>query len=1131
MGARPTAQHRVVVSNGALSNGQIVITAGGYNTPSWANQYDAAGNVVVRNTINADAYTANGGTPYTKSYSAGDTMTQRLVYDARNEQVEIDYATDLTQGESSLGVQQRMTYDADGRQVGNNTYSRNDAVVAVYGTQDKPYGYTYVPDGGWLQSGQAMAYNADGAVTEQVSFQAPYRNWIQIANSWINGNPLPNGGQEAVPSVTGDGPLVVNSTTTYTAFDHAGNVTAYTYAQNPPSSGGGRAFGAHYTVSYIKKDGYLEHSTSGTATVEGYVPATDTSYYDAFGRRTAVSQTSQGVSGAKSDTRLFAYDTRGEILERRRGTVSDDTFTAYSDSTIDHYAYVDGQQVSALDEGGGIHVLGSLTGFSSGDSSRGYVVQAGDTLAGIAQAVYGNSQYGYLVAEANGLGGDGDLVVGQTITLPSITTSSNAANTFKPYDPHALVGSTTPNLPLAPPPPPHCNVLAAIVVIAVAIVVTYFTAGAASTYFSSYIVGGAIGGAAGSAASQLAGNAMGTQHGFDWGQVFVGAVGGAIGGAVASKLSGVSAFNSGATLEANGLNIYGNAVVGAADYTGTYGAEKLVNEPAHFSWAGLVADAAGSVAAAAVGPTGSEQKAGITGKTYAKTVGAKALQDVVQREASVSLGDHHVQSWQQIAEDVFGNAFGNAAVAGINAYGAGQASSTATPAYDPESDPLLRNAREYREEMAFDQSAQEYLDDSPVLLADTSKPTSPLSFFGGDETRSTDAPLSSAAGASPPKGWVFSYQDNIRTSADGDQSETLGLSIAYYGSDGKPVFNFSWSGGASYSPSMWGDTALRADPTFPSLDVKTLDTVTVTASPADLAAAQEPSSFERLNGQSFDLSSVDVQLMDVLPGSARWTTLMQQKASQGLSSRDPYRVSQGELAALQLRIGEQVEEARFNGGRPMPTVKAWDPSLEPEVFMARLGALESNPIAGGVWGIAKYSGASDRGADILATTAGAGFAVLSAAGAVRGTGGAAGGGLENARVTQEVAALRRIANNPVGSDLTFRNPYSILLRQAEDISTAKSSHSIIPRDLNESALWNRVLADPSAGTPLPSLARDQRFARSAGFMKMQATHLLPDGSSISIHYQYNSITLRPYDIKIVTPQRSLLQPGASFYGD
>jgi len=98
---------------------------------------------------------------------------------------------------------------------------------------------------------------------------------------------------------------------------------------------------------------------------------------------------------------------------------------------------------------------------------------------------------------------------------------------------------------------------------------------------------------------------------------------------------------------------------------GTYEAEKLVGEPAHFSWAGLVANAAGSVAAAEFGPTQSERKAGITSGTLAEKIEANAVQDVVTRETSVALGDNHVQSWQQIAEDVFGNALGNAAIAGI----------------------------------------------------------------------------------------------------------------------------------------------------------------------------------------------------------------------------------------------------------------------------------------------------------------------------------------------------------------------------------------------------------------------------------------------------------------------------------
>jgi filamentous hemagglutinin len=44
---------------------------------------------------------------------------------------------------------------------------------------------------------------------------------------------------------------------------------------------------------------------------------------------------------------------------------------------------------------------------------------------------------------------------------------------------------------------------------------------------------------------------------------------------------------------------------------------------------------------------------------------------------------------------------------------------------------------------------------------------------------------------------------------------------------------------------------------------------------------------------------------------------------------------------------------------------------------------------------------------------------------------------------------------------------------------------------------------------------------------MEASHRLPDGTSISIHYQYNSITSKAYDMKIVTQQRSVLQPGPS----
>ena len=114
---------------------------------------------------------------------------------------------------------------------------------------------------------------------------------------------------------------------------------------------------------------------------------------------------------------------------------------------------------------------------------------------------------------------------------------------------------------------------------------------------------------------------------------------------------------------------------------------------------------------------------------------------------------------------------------------------------------------------------------------------------------------------------------------------------------------------------------------------------------------------------------------------------------------------------------------------------------------------------------------------------------------------------------------------PVRPDLANQ----LILEQANGISTAKLGQTVVPRDLNEQVLWNQVRINPSAGEKLPGMNTDERFPMTVGFQKMQAVHELPDGSMITIHYQYNSITGKAYDMKITTPQRasSALQPGAS----
>ena len=99
-----------------------------------------------------------------------------------------------------------------------------------------------------------------------------------------------------------------------------------------------------------------------------------------------------------------------------------------------------------------------------------------------------------------------------------------------------------------------------------------------------------------------------------------------------------------------------------------------------------------------------------------------------------------------------------------------------------------------------------------------------------------------------------------------------------------------------------------------------------------------------------------------------------------------------------------------------------------------------------------------------------------------------------------------------------------LIRNAETITTAKGIQNPYPRDLNEKVLWNGVKNNPSNGQPLKGMNNDPRFPASAGFQKMQVSQKLSDGSSITIHYQYNSNTGKAYDMKITTPQREPSNP-------
>ncbi|MBA0210034.1 VENN motif pre-toxin domain-containing protein [Pectobacterium brasiliense] len=99
-----------------------------------------------------------------------------------------------------------------------------------------------------------------------------------------------------------------------------------------------------------------------------------------------------------------------------------------------------------------------------------------------------------------------------------------------------------------------------------------------------------------------------------------------------------------------------------------------------------------------------------------------------------------------------------------------------------------------------------------------------------------------------------------------------------------------------------------------------------------------------------------------------------------------------------------------------------------------------------------------------------------------------------------------------------------LIRKAESISTAKGIQNPFPRDLNEQVLWNQIKKSPSSGEMLQGMNKDPRFPKTAGFQKMQVIQKLSDGTSITVHYQYNSYTGKAYDMKITTPQRFSTDP-------
>ncbi|UAA38395.1 putative Ig domain-containing protein [Paraneptunicella aestuarii] len=458
-----------------------------------------------------------------------------------------------------------------------------------------------------------------------------------------------------------------------------------------------------YSYEYEGREQYLEKLVSGvgipTNSNEGasYLPGESKSHYDAEGNRIAVESYLLNKDGKRDkdseiSARHFDYSASGNLVKKQSGTQTN-AISSYVTPTAaslgfkegrispSHYLYANNQYLGEFNEDGEVNIrhqhFESVDPGNVGSSSR-FTVQPGQNLRQIATLFYGNADYWYIIADANGLDADGasELTEGQLLEIPERQTNENRFDVFKPDNIIDKIGSTA--APLAYVPPPQeagCNMVATLLIVAVAIVVTVATAGALAAASGQSIwaagatalsggagvtgaVAAGVGGFVGSLAGQATGIALGVQSGFDLKGAFVS-------GLTAGITAGAGSYLRGAewAFEAGKFTEVGKAALAATSAISSAAANKLVGRPSGFSWAN-VAVAAGTAAIASHwnldgGPI---SEGGLLSDEFASDIAGGFARAGISY--GIKKGFFNKGSWnfENVATDVFGNAIGNSIV-------------------------------------------------------------------------------------------------------------------------------------------------------------------------------------------------------------------------------------------------------------------------------------------------------------------------------------------------------------------------------------------------------------------------------------------------------------------------------------
>jgi nucleoid-associated protein YgaU len=406
---------RVLVADGALQNGQIAITSA---SNSATNAYDAAGDLVT----------------YTTKTSAGQYQTQKNAYNSLGQ---LTLVQTEQPGGSTYSPYETRNYDADGRLSSDVFYNLLGHVGA--GTYN---GSTVsFSDAGWVSSDTFYTYNADGELVDQSQYAE------EAAQSLINqyGTGVATSAYataDATPPSAASGgtagALYLATEYNYAAagpgygYDADGNVLGYRITTGstptvlnatPSNSTNG------YLNTYIKQNNLLQANTTLVPiTGSASQSTTNANTYNNLGELAS----STGIVNGASQSQVMAYTSGGQLLQK--------SSTSNGSTTTTVYESVNENELASVDTAGTINVLSTTGGYSnSSTGTQTYTVRTGDTLQGLAQAIYGDSNYYYILAQANGLAPTATLTAGMMLKIPQVTTSTNAASTYQPYSQGTLL--------------------------------------------------------------------------------------------------------------------------------------------------------------------------------------------------------------------------------------------------------------------------------------------------------------------------------------------------------------------------------------------------------------------------------------------------------------------------------------------------------------------------------------------------------------------------------------------------------------------------------------------------------------------------------------------------------------------